>query len=305
MSSRRLAIRQRIHTVENIQRVTRTLATVAAARLSRTRRRAAGLCEYSPALREMLERQRTRLTSDSHIEDADLLRPREPVRRVALVVITADRGMCGAYNLEACRLASAHGENLLRAGQEPRFVVIGRKGAAYLARRRAPVVHGERWPRRGPGAPEVDQLLDLLVRLYRSGDVDAVDVVFTEFESVLYHRARVSRLMPLPALPSAEPAGERRLRWAYEPSAGVVFDGLVMRVLRVHLHAMLLQSHASEHAARMVTMEEATERAERGLRDHRVQYHRLRREGITLDLIGSLVASRMRTRIRTGKSHHE
>jgi F-type H+-transporting ATPase subunit gamma len=102
-----LELRQRIRAVENIQAITRTLATVAAAKLSRTRRRAAGLREYAGSVRGMLYRQQRDLAARGLDLGAlsPLLRERRPVRRVVVLVITGDRGMCGGYNLGACRLA--------------------------------------------------------------------------------------------------------------------------------------------------------------------------------------------------------
>lgn len=285
-----LELRQRIRAVENIQTITRTLATVAAAKLARTRRRAAGLREYGARIREILLHQQVHLARRGAISGvAALLQERRPVRNVALLVVTADRGMCGGYNLEVCRLASEAWARRTRAGQGVQFVLKGRKGALYLTRRGADVVHRESWPREGVRADDVERLLQLLLERHRSRAVDEVWAVYTEFHSPIRRRPRLLRILPVELGPARIEEVER---WCYEPSPGAVLDELLHVYLRVQLCGVLLQSYASEQGARLVTMQEASERADRTLQAYRVQHHRLRREAITIDLLGALFASR-------------
>ena len=289
-------LRERIRAVENIERITRTLATVAAARLSRARRRAAGMREYSQRFRTILARQQAYLARAGFeiARYSDLLRPREPVRTVALLVITADRGMCGGYNLEACRLANEFWRKSREAGQRVRFIVVGQKGIKFFAKRHAEIIHREGWRREGISAGAVERLLALLLTVYRSGKVDAVHVVYTEFHTAIRRVPRVRRVLPMRVEPhdGSAVAGEDAERWHYEPGFEDVIEELVEVYLRVQLLGALLESHASEQGARMITMEEATERADKTLQGYRVQHNRLRREVITTDLLGALAASR-------------
>src|SRR5512143_686173 len=188
-----LELRQRIRAVENIQTITRTLATVAAAKLARTRRRAAGLRRYAGRIREILLEQQLYLAGTGRRAGAlsPLLGERSPVRNVALLVLTADRGMCGGYNLEACRLAARTWEARRRAGQDVAFVLKGRKGAAYLSRRGGRIVHEEGWGRGVVSAADVERLLQVLLELYRSGEVEEVRAVYTEFHSPIRREPRV------------------------------------------------------------------------------------------------------------------
>ena len=288
-------VRDRIRAVEYIQRITRTLATVAAARLSRARRRAAGMREYAARFREILYRQQAHLARVGLeiVRYSDLLKPRASVRSVAVLVVTADRGMCGGYNLEACRLTSAVWEKSRKAGQRMQFIVIGRKGYRFLAKRHAPIVHREGWSREGISANVVERLVKLLLNLYRSGEVDEVHAVYTEFHTALHREPRVRRLLPIVVEGGTEAGAVASAeRWHYEPSFHDVLDELLTLYLRVQLSGLLLESHASEQGARMITMEEATERADKALQGYRVQHNRLRREVITTDLLGALFASR-------------
>ncbi len=295
--SRLLELRRRIQSVENIQTITRTLATVAAAKLARTRVRAAGLREYTRRLREiLLEQQRLVARGVEGGRAAALLEARQPVRSVILLVVSGDRGMCGGYNLEVCREAAAAWSRHAGARRRVRFVVKGRKAAAFLRRRGGDVLHEEAWRREGVGAADVDRLLQVVLRPYESGEVEEVWAVYTEFHSPIRRRARVVRLLPVdlgaPASPDTPAeAGATAARWCHEPSRRELVDELLDVYLRAQLCGVLLQSYASEQGARMISMEEASERADRALQECRVQHNRLRREAITLDLLGALFAS--------------
>jgi F-type H+-transporting ATPase subunit gamma len=286
-------LRQRIRAVENIQAITRTLATVAAARLARTRRRAAGLREYARSIREILREQQAYVAGarPEVAASSPLLVERRPVRNVALLVLTSDRGMCGGYNLDVCSLASEIWDERRRARQGVKFVLKGRKGAAYLARRGANVVHAEGWRREVVGAADVERLCRVVSTLHESRAVDEVHALYTEFHSPILRRPRVVRLLPIQLAAEAGGTTRRIERWCHEPSLGAIFAELLAVSLRVQLHDVLLESYASEQGARMMTMEEATERADKALQEHRAQHNRLRREAITIDLLGALFAS--------------
>ncbi|GAO02157.1 F0F1 ATP synthase subunit gamma [Anaeromyxobacter sp. PSR-1] len=293
-----LELRSRIRAVENIQAVTRTLATVAAAKLALTRRRAAGLRAYAARLREVLWAQEATLAAAARSGEgafADALLERTPVQAAALLLLTADRGMCGGYNLEICRLADDFRRTRERAGQRVRFVVKGAKGKRHLARRGAEIVHEEGWQRGGASAGDVERLAVLLLELFRSRAADEVWIAYTEFHSPIHRAPRLRRLLPL-ELPRAErlavAGAPAPARWDYEPSARELLDELLAIHLRVQLCDALLESYASEQGARMVTMEEATARADTALHEHRVQHNRLRREAITIDLLGAVFAAR-------------
>ncbi len=292
--ARLVELRARIRAVENIQTVTRTLATVAAAKLARTRRRAAGLRVYAERLREILRGQQAALlaapAAAAPAELPELLRARVPVRNVALLALAGDRGMCGGYNLEVCRLAVDFWQARARAGQGVLFVVKGRQAARALARRGARMLHQEGWRREGAGAADVERLLEVVLRAYRSGAADEVWAAYTRFHSPILRVPRLLRLLPV-ELPEAG-ARPAPAVWHHEPSAGELLDELLAIAVRVQLLDVLLESYASEQGARMITMEEATARADTALQECRVQHNRLRREAITIDLLGALFASR-------------
>jgi F-type H+-transporting ATPase subunit gamma len=221
-----------------------------------------------------------------------LLRERQAVRAIALVVITADRGMCGSYNLAACRLALDFWTKAKRAGQNALFLVKGRKGERYFRKRGAVIAHAEGWRREGVRPEEVEKLLSLLLELYASGAVDEVYAVYTQFYSPIRRLPKIKRLLPV-ILEQNGHGREATEKWYYEPSFREIIDELLDIHVRVQLYDVLLESYASEQGARMITMEEATERADKTLGEYRMLYNRLRRESITIDLLGVLFASKV------------
>jgi F-type H+-transporting ATPase subunit gamma len=294
--SKLLELRQRIQSVEGIQVVTRTLATVAAAKLSRTRRRAAGLRAYAGRVREMVLQQQlyAARTGLALGQLSLLLGPRPPARRIAVLVIAGDRGMCGGYNLEACRFALDFCQRRRAAGQDVGLLLKGRRALSYFRQRGLEILHHEEWRRDAVATEDVERWLGLLLERYRAGQVDEVHAVYTEFHSPIHREPRVVRILPVELPPPPVDGSPPRPidQWHYEPPLTEVLDELLAAYLRVQLYDVLLESYASEQGARMITMEEATERADRALQEYRVQHNRLRREAITIDLLGTLFAAR-------------
>jgi F-type H+-transporting ATPase subunit gamma len=295
-----LELKQRIKTVQNIQTITRTLAAVSAAKLSRSRRRAAGLREYTLKMQEILFDQKEYLEGKGVSAGTltPLLKEQDVVNKVGLLVITGDRGMCGNYNLAACRLAHGFWEKRKKATQSAVFLMKGMKGERFFRKRGAEIIHAEGWRREGVLAEEVEQFLSILLDLFLNGSVDELYAVYTRFYSPLRRLPQIKRLMPV-ALQQGGQRGEQIERWYYEPSFREIFDELLAIYLRVQLYDVLLESYASEQGARMITMEEAMERAEKTLAECRVHYNRLRRESITIDLLGVLFASKVVEEVKT------
>jgi len=289
-----LELKQRMKSVENIETIARTLATVSAAKLSGSRRRAAGLREYTRKMEEILGHQKAYLEGKgvSIGSLSPLLTERDTVHNVAVLVITADRGMCGNYNLAACRLAMKFWEQRKKSGQNTVFLAKGRKGERYFRKRSAAIVYSAGWRRKGVLPEEVEKILSLLLDQYLSRTVDEVYAVYTQFYSPIRRLTKIKRMLPI-TLELHVQGGSAINKWYYEPSFREIVDELLAIYLRVQLYDVLLESYSSEQGARMITMEEATERANKTLWECRGMHDRLRRESITLDLLSALYASRV------------
>lgn len=294
-------VRKRMKTVDSIRSVARTMATVASAKLSRSKERAAGIREYTEMVRQVIQRQQAYASR----KGLDLTRisrfmtPR-PVRRVVLLHLASDRGMCGAYNMAVNRVAAYFVSRMQGLGADVSVISRGGKGEHYLTRKTtAKVIETSAWPKGGVTDPDVDAMASRLQDLFLSGEYDEVWCTYTRFYSPLRRQPRAVRLLPLvleePAVAgtTAREVSSGEL-WFYEPDMPRILEELLGILLRLQVEDVLLESYASEQGARMITMEEATERADKMLHDLRVTYNRLRRETITSDLIGVLFASRVR-----------
>jgi len=294
-------VRKRAATVRSIRSVASTMATVASAKLSRTRERAAGMRVYAERMREVIRRQQA-AAAELGVDLVGLspfLQPRAEVRRVLLLHVSGDRGMCGAYNSAIDRIAGAFICERRADGVEVSAIAKGLKGAKFLHRRtEATLLDAAGWPKAGVTTDELDALSTRLSAAFMSGEADEVWCTYTRFYSPMRRYPTLVRLLPLTfesaAGTTASQPGAKARRWFYEPDLPTVVTELMGIFLRLQVEDVLLESYASEQGARMITMEEATERADRSLQELTVAYNRLRRELITSDLIGVLFASSLR-----------
>lgn len=305
-----IELKQRIRTVSNIQTVTRTLATVSAAKLSRTRRKAAAMRLYAAKMREIVlnqQRQMDRLGITLE-QLSPLVTERSPVNNVGLIVITGDRGMCGNYNISVARLARAFVDARRREGKRVQLILKGRKGQRYLRAERGNIVHVEGWRREGVVNTDVERLLGLAGKMFIRGQVQEVHAVYTRFYSPIKREPAIVRVLPLrkeawreqQGQPADESLAGLEETWSYEPSFVELMEELIWTYLRLLMFDVLIESFASEQGARMITMEEATERADKSLHAYRVLHNRLRREVITTDLIGVLFAAQVLEKSEAG-----
>jgi F-type H+-transporting ATPase subunit gamma len=299
-------VRKRAATVRSIRSVASTMATVASAKLSRTRDRAAGMRVYAERMREVIRRQQASAASlgIDLVTLSPFMQPHADTRRVLLLHITGDRGMCGSYNSAIDRIAVRFVAERLAAGVGVSAIAKGLKGSKTLSRRtKAELLESSTWSRAGVTAEDIDGLSERLSRAFLEGDADEVWCTYTRFFSPMRRYPKLVRLLPLSfeSTGSAVP-GEAEAsvpRWFYEPDLATVVTELLGIFLRLQVEDVLLESYASEQGARMITMEEATERADRSLQELTVAYNRLRRELITSDLIGVLFASSLREEERS------
>lgn len=263
-------------------------------------------------MRALLHRQQAYFVGLSP-EQATRISPffaeRAPCRSVTLLHITGDRGMCGNYNQVANRMSAEFISRRAAGGQAVALIAKGAKGERYLRRKTSvEIVLAEAWPRAGVTEEDVERLYQLIVSRFLDGEADEVWCLYTRFHSPLKRVPRLVRLLPVAAERLADGAAGAGLtgrarpevsgdvpidRLTYEPAFSAIIDELISVFVRLQVEDVLLESFASEQGARMVTMEEATERADKALHEMRMRYNRLRRELITTDLIGVLFASQV------------
>ncbi len=276
-------VRRRISGIKTTQKITRAMKMVAAAKLRRAQMAVVAARPYAGSMKELL----AHLAAQADAGASPLMASR-PVRRVALVTVTSDRGMCGAFNSNLERAAVNHIAALkAEGGAEVVLFCIGRKGADYFARRQYTI-----------GGKYIGVYSDLvfgqaqaiarqLVDGYLRGDVDRVDIIYNEFKNVAQQRIVIEQFLPVTpaALQAAAPGSPREVNYIYEPSAPEILPALLPKFLNFQIWRILLESNASEEGARMTAMENATENANDLITQLQLQYNKARQAAITKELL--------------------
>jgi len=286
------SIRKRIVSVKSTQKITRAMKMVAGARLNRAQQRILALRPYAVETGRVLTEvaaQTVENTGACAISEHPLL-IRRPEKKVLLLVITSDRGLCGAFNTNINRFAERRWHELVAEGKEVSMAVIGRKGRDYLTRRRAPVdrVFPKVWDQLGP--EQAEHIARTVLLPFVSGKVDAIYLVYNEFKSAMSHCVVSEPLFPL-APPDFEkgPGTGNAVREArdfgFEPSKDAVLEQLVAQYIEISILRALYESMASELGARMTAMDSATKNASEMIDRLTLQYNRARQAAITTELM--------------------
>lgn len=267
-------LRTRVGSVKNIQRVTNAMKLVAAAKMRKAQEAIAAARPYARQLDRILQRLTQSLESQH-----PLFRER-PVQRVAVAVVTADRGLCGAFNSNVCRRAQVE----LRQYQEADLITVGRKGRDFFRRRgQAPVLHHAD-VFRPLSFNHALQISHDLGQRFLSGQVDRVLLVFSEFRSVARQQPVVEQLLPVVPKPAVVEEG-KPLDYIFEPEPERLLDTLIPLHVNYQVWRALLECSAGEQAARMAAMDNATKNAGELIEGLVRQMNKKRQASITLELM--------------------
>ena len=281
-------IRRRIRSVESTQKITRAMKLVAAAKLRRAQERIVAARPYAGKMAELLGNLVSSAGAHDEAPHPLLVQRAGPRRQV--VIITADRGLAGAFNSNIVRRA----RDFIRQSSAPdvTLVVVGRKGRDFFRRRGFTIKRDMLgfWDRLAYG--HAAEIADFLMRQYLDAEVDEVHLIYNEFRSVAVQRPVLEQLLPIPR---AE-AGEGRattVDYLYEPSPEAILGDLLPRHVRTQVFRALMESLAGEYGARMTAMEAATKNAKEMIEVLTIQYNKARQEKITkelLDIVGGAEA---------------
>jgi F-type H+-transporting ATPase subunit gamma len=271
-----LDIRRRIRSVKNTQQLTKAMKTVSAAKLRRAQERVFSARPYAEQLKRVLGNLTARLENVSH----PLLEVR-PEQRILLVVVTADRGLCGAFNSNINRTA----QGFLRDHKEQtvQLVTIGRKGRDFFRRRAVPIQSEfvNIFSRLDYG--NAKDISEAIIQAYTNSEIDAVYIVYNEFKSVIQQRVVVEKVLPLSRgdLTQAESQPE----YIFEQSPQDILNRLLPRYVEIQIFRALLESAASEHGARMASMDTASRNAGDMIEMLTLNMNRIRQAAITREII--------------------
>jgi len=276
------AVRLRIASVKSTQKITSAMKMVAAAKLRRSQDAIVAARPYAKTMAGIAAELARAADAEAHP-----LLARRPVKKIALVVMTSDRGLCGGFNSNICRTAQRHAEERLLANEigEARYEVVGRKGRDYCKRRKLSMTRdlpGVDW---GTALPRAKQLAAIVTEEFLQGTVDAVLLVYNQFRSVLSQKPVVEPLLPIPAPAAAAGGLPAPSELLCEPGENQILDYVLPLYVETQIHRALLESIASEFGARMTAMENATKNATEMIERLTLQYNRARQAAITKELM--------------------
>ncbi|MDB5171453.1 MAG: synthase subcomplex gamma subunit, partial [Phycisphaerales bacterium] len=282
------AIVKRRKAVRNIRKITKTMQMIATAKFQKSLRRAVGTKPYSRKVRELV---RELAASVGNVEHPLLRRPTDADRkkRIAIVVITSNRGLAGAYNGSVLRTANAFIRQQEAAGNAIDLYVTGKKGVAYFNFQRRQIKQRVEVSD-NPRFAEVEGLANHFIQEFTDGSVDAVHVAYMNFVSAGMQRPEVIALLPLAgvegaAQPAGHPpmpeAGSEQAVYEFLPDPQSLLDELLPLTVRTALFQSYLDATTSEHVSRMVAMKSATDNADKMVKALTMKYNRARQSQIT------------------------
>lgn len=293
----RKEVATQIASVKNIRQITRAMEAVAAARLRKAENRIASLRPYAQARRNLTRRAAGEAGSLSHLA---ILDDREPVERLAILLITGDRGLAGAFNANIIREGLLLRDQAIESGQEVVFYVVGRRGDGAMTFRKQNI--GEAWTgfTDRPAFTDARTIGDALTSAYIDKEIDRIEVVYNRYVSPLTQYVQTLTLLPVQ---QAEVVGQgaedendseednelaeahARSLWEYEPEPDELLARLIPDYINTSLYRTLLDSAASELGARMTAMRSAADNAETMIDDLTLEMNRVRQAEITQEIL--------------------
>ncbi len=286
-------IKRKIDAVKKTQQITRAMNMVAAAKLRAVQTRMEGFRVYADKYKELI----SRLSMVSNVDESSfpLLQRREEIRRVHLVVLTADRGLCGAFNTNLINRAEKYIAKAKGEGKEVFLTVLGRRGASYFRMHHKDILKKVYEDIVGKyDYAFVTRMAKELEDSFLSGEADEVALLYARFISVLRQEPTLEDMLPI------EPEGAseedvNQIEYIYEPKAQEILRQILPKSINVQLYSRLLENEVSEHAARMTAMDNATNNCKDMITQLTLIYNKARQASITkelMDIVGGAEALR-------------
>jgi F-type H+-transporting ATPase subunit gamma len=276
-------IRSKIESTKNTQQITRAMKMVSAAKLRRAQQNIVNLRPYAQGILSVI----ADIASTHRLEHPLLSLTLEP-KKVLVVVLTSDRGLCGGFNTNACKAA----EKFYRANkpnlEKLDFIFIGRRAQDYFKRRNILAVDNILSLEKVISYTLAANLSAKLLELYRHGEYDEIRMVYNEFKSAIAQNVVVEKLLPVDVSQTStlvKEGVEFSKDMIFEPAPEIIIDQLLEKHFAIQVYRCMSESVASEHGARMTSMENATKNAGEMIRSYTLTYNKLRQASITTELI--------------------
>ncbi|MBI4027981.1 MAG: ATP synthase F1 subunit gamma [Verrucomicrobia bacterium] len=302
-------IRRRIKSIKNTAQITKAMQMVAASKMRKAQQQAVAGRPYAQLMNAMLASCKSGVDEHTH----PLLQKR-PVKRVGVLLISTDKGLCGALNTNLMREAS------LCDAASTSFVTVGRKGKAFIARMKRNLT-ADFEMKESPTLAYTKKISQFMIESFLKGEIDQIDVLCTDFISTINQKPTRHQLVPIVEIKSLRAGAEEKPReseekpaevvwdWAkgqpvkppkpepkpaesalpseatFEPSAAHIFGALLPHYIHFQVYQCYLEAKASEHSARMVAMKNATDNAKQIIKDLTLEYNKVRQAGITREIL--------------------
>lgn len=288
-------IRNRISSVKNTQQLTRAMKMVSAAKLRRAQERIFSTRPYSFKIGQIISHLKGQIDPTAH----PLFEVREDVNAVVLVIVTADRGLAGAFNSNVIKLAeqTIEGYASYRDSGNLYLICVGRRGDEHFRKRGYQLVGNYAGVFDKLSFKTADKVVDEVVDGYLAGKWDEAKVIYNEFKNTIAQNRIVEPFLPIPSeqfltpvmesddAPTVAVSGDRSIDYVFEPDPKSILNQLVPRYLNYQLWRAMLESNAAEQGARMVAMDNASSNARDLIKDLQLKYNRARQAAITKELI--------------------
>ena len=282
MGAKLRIVRRRIRSVQSTKKITRAMELIASSRIVRAQQRVESSRPYAEELTRVMEDVASRSASLDH----PLLEERETPARVGVLVVTSDRGLAGAYNANVLKVGEELVREARRRGLDPVLYVIGKKGVGYFRFRG--VAMEETWQGFSE-VPPYDEAVGIgrrLIEDFAARTIDELHCAYTDFRSAFTLRATAKRFLPIaPEEVSGDRGGTVPAEYLFEPEPAEILDHLLPQYLITKVYAALLESAASENAARRRAMKAATDNADELIKILTRQANRARQDEITTEIL--------------------
>ncbi len=295
MAAQVRVLRQRIRSAKSMKKITKAMELVATSRIAKSQARVAASLPYAQAITGVL----TALASNATI-DHPLLVARPRIRRAGVVVVTSDRGLAGGYSSNAIKTAESLIARLKDDGKEPVLYIIGRKGVGFYRFRDRPIEQSWTGFSEQPSFEDAKAVGETLIKAFSAGaddvdggpgadgvlGVDELHIVYTQFKSLMTQTpvARIIGPMEVEERPRSEATPGLLPEYDFEPNAETLLDELLPKYINTRIYAALLESAASESAARRRAMKSATDNAEDMIENYTREMNSARQAGITQEI---------------------
>lgn len=281
-------IRQRIKGTKNMAKITQAMQMVASSKMRRVQERVEQARPYTEQLRDLASRLAT--ASGDDLENELALLKQRPVRNIGIILITPDRGLCGALpsniNRYAALTAQQQQEKLIEQGHHPgiSYIGVGRKGRDFILRTQQNLIaefvnYGDR-----PSMNDASAIAQVAVDAFLKGEIDLVYLIYAKFINTVTQQPTAVQLLPVKP-PAEQDGSSTHTDYIYEPSPREIFQALLPRYVDVQVYQALLESVASEQSAKMVAMKNATDNANELIQDLTLTYNKARQAAITTQIL--------------------